>query len=275
MSDSEFDNALVAAAFRLAAEEGWGQVNVAAACRAAGLPVAEARARFLNRDAILLRFGRLADQAALLDSPSTGPVRDRLFDLLMRRFDALQAHRDGVQALLRALPAEPSTTLLLAGATRTSMRWMLQAAGLAATGPRGELQVQGLVAVWLWTLRAWQRDESADLSGTMAALDSALGRAEQIGSWLCGSRSSPPPPPPPVTPGAGELDPSDPPPVAGGERHMDAPPTEAPPITPAPPTEVPPTTGGPRQIDGLPFTDASPPTEVPPTTRPPQADTGG
>ena len=133
MSDSEFDMALVTAAFRLAGEEGWRNVNVAAAARAAGLSLAEAGTRFPSRAAILLRFGRLADQAALRDAAAEGPVRDRLFDLLMRRFDVLQAHRAGVKAVLRALPTNPPTALLLACATKRSMRWMLQAAGVTAT----------------------------------------------------------------------------------------------------------------------------------------------
>jgi len=207
--DVDFDAALVAAAFRIAGESGWRNVNVAAAARAAGLPVAEARGRFPTRSSVVLRFGRLVDQAALKDAPSEGPVRDRLFDLLMRRFDALQAHREGVLALMRALPAELPTAMLLTGATRNSMRWMLQASGITATRLRGELQVNGLFAVWLWGLRAWEKDETDDLSGTMAAIDTALNRAEQMTSWLRGRQMPESPPPPPISSGAGELDPSD------------------------------------------------------------------
>jgi AcrR family transcriptional regulator len=209
MTDTEFDTALVTAAFRLAGEEGWRTVNAAKAARAAGLPLAEARARFPSRAAILLRFGRLADQAALLDAPEEGPVRDRLFDLLMRRFDVLQTHRAGVKALLRSLAAGPPAAVLLACATERSMRWMLQAAGVNAAGPGGALQIRGLLAVWLWGVRAWERDESEDLSGTMAAVDSALRRAEQVINWLPGRRTVPPPAP--VASGAGELDPANPP----------------------------------------------------------------
>jgi ubiquinone biosynthesis protein COQ9 len=240
MSDPDFDTALVTAAFRIAADQGWRNVNVVGASRAAGLPVDEARARFLNRSSILLRFGRLADQAALKDAPSEGPIRDRLFDLLLRRFDALQAHRSGVKALLRALPTEPPTALLLACATRTSMRWMLQAAGVTASGPRGALQVRGLVAVWLWGVRAWQRDESDDLSATMAAVDAALGRADRVAPWLSGSVRSAPPPPP-AAPGAGEIDPSDPPaPSGSGPTPNNLPPLSAPssPSTPTDPPEA-------------------------------------
>ena len=148
------------------------------------MPLARARERFPGRAAILVRFGRLADQAALAEAPSDGPVRDRLFDLLMRRIDALQAHRAGVLALLRALPAEPPTALLLTLATRRGMRWMLEAAGVPTRGIGGELRVKGLLAVWLWTVRAWRSDESEDLSATMAALDAALRRAEQAAEWL-------------------------------------------------------------------------------------------
>jgi ubiquinone biosynthesis protein COQ9 len=58
------------------------------------------------------------------------------------------------------------------------------AAGIATSGVRGELRVKGLVAVWLWTIRAWRSDESQDLSTTMAALDAALRRAESTAERL-------------------------------------------------------------------------------------------
>lgn len=186
MSDTDFDSALIAAFFRLAADKGWRRTSVADAARAAALSLPEARARFPGRAAVLLRFGRMADQAALAATPADGSVRDKLFDLLMHRFDVLQAHRAGVIALLHALPSEPPTALLLACATRRSMRWMLEVAGVSTTGLRGELRVRGLVAVWVWTLRAWERDESDDLSSTMAALDAALHRAGRLAAWLGG-----------------------------------------------------------------------------------------
>ena len=199
MDDAEFDRALIAAAFQVAADKGWRSVSVGAAGRAAGLPLARARERFPGRAAVLVRFGRLADQAALAEAPGDGPPRDRLFDLLMRRIDMLQSHRAGVLALLRALPSEPTTAVLLTRATRRSMRWMLDAAGVPTRGINGELRVRGLLAVWLWTIRAWRSDETEDLSTTMAALDAALRRAEQAADWL-GWRAAPAPQPAEDTP---------------------------------------------------------------------------
>ncbi|WP_428492658.1 hypothetical protein [Rhodopila sp.] len=271
MSDTDFDTALVTAAFRLAGDEGWRSINVAKAARAAGLSVAEARGRFPSRTAILMRFGRLADQAALLDAPDDGPVRDRLFDLLMRRFDVLQTHRAGVKALLRVLPTDPPTALLLAAATRRSMRWMLQGAGINATGPTGALQERGLLAIWLWAVRAWERDESEDLSGTMAAVDSALQRADRLAAWLQVRRTVPPPPPPPMSDGAGELDPAhpppfDPPPPAG------LPPPGLPPPASLPPSATPPSGTSPSAtLPAAPPPAATPPAATPRSGTPPAA----
>lgn len=142
MDDAEFDRSLVAAAFGLAGERGWDAVSVAEAARRGGLSLAQARERFPSRAVILIKFGRLADQSALGDPPKEGSVRDRLFYLLMQRIDALQANRPGLLALLRTLPSRPKTAVLLGCATRRSMRWMLEAAGVSARGIRGELRTR-------------------------------------------------------------------------------------------------------------------------------------
>jgi ubiquinone biosynthesis protein COQ9 len=184
MDDTTFDKALITAAFAQIGARGWHRLDLVAASREAGLDVARTRARFPGRCALLMRFGSLADQAALTGALADGPVRDRLFDMLMRRIDALQTHRAGVITLLRALPTDPAAAMLLASASLRSMVWMLKGAGIESGPLLGLARAKALLAVWLWTMRAWQRDESEDLSATMAALDQALSRAEQAESWL-------------------------------------------------------------------------------------------
>jgi hypothetical protein len=197
--DDDFDAALIKGAFDLAARDGWSAVSVAAAAREAGVALDEARLRFPGRAAILLKLGQVADRHALADAMEDGDTRERLFDVLMRRFDVLQQHRAGVLALFRTLPADPAEGLLLGLATASSMGWMLESAGVSARGVAGALRVQGLTAVWLYALRAWRKDESADLSGTMAALDRALQRAEQAAGWFRGKAAEPAPKPFPDT----------------------------------------------------------------------------
>jgi len=191
MNDNEFDAALVGAAMALAAERGWRAVSPAAAAREAGLDLASARQRFPGTPMILLRLGVMADQAAVEGATLDGPVRDRLFDMIMRRIDTFQMHRAGVLALLRDLPREPVLALALAGATARSMRWLLQSTGIGTGGPRGAARVQAMMAIWFYTFRTWRRDDTADLSRTMAALDESLRRAEEIVVWIRGQTGLP------------------------------------------------------------------------------------
>ncbi len=184
MDDTEFDTALVSAAFAQAALTGWPGLSVVDAARAAGLPLGRARARFPGPVAVLMRFGLMADDAALAEIPAEPRARERVFDLLMRRFDVLQEHREGMLALLRSLPLNPVLSLMLGAATLRSMGWMLDTAGVSVAGVRGQVRANALVGVWLYALRAWQKDESADLAGTMAALDKALDQAERFSSLL-------------------------------------------------------------------------------------------
>ena len=191
MDDTELDHALVASAFEQAGLRGWRALSIADAARDADLPLARVRARFPGRDALLLRFGVMMDQAALSNDGGEIEPRERLFDLLMQRFDALQPHRDGLLALLRTLPTDPATALLLYSANLRSMKWMLDGAGVPSGGVVGALRVHGLLAIWLSALRAWERDDSPDLSGTMAAVDRGLDQAVRAEGWLPGGGAMP------------------------------------------------------------------------------------
>ncbi len=217
----------------MAADRGWTRMSVAQAAQQAGLDLPRARQRFPHRAAMLLRFGREADRLARTALTPAAPVRDQLFDMLMRRIDALQTHRGGMLALFRALPTHPAAALLLASASLCSMAWMLEAAGASATGPTGRLRAKGLLAVWLWTIRAWRRDDSVDLAATMAALDQALSRAASAESGLHPRSATPAPEP----------------------ESMPEPPDEAPPFPDPAPSEPPP--------------PEIPPADIPPDALPP------
>lgn len=180
MTDSDFDAAVVAAVFTEAGLRGWRRASIVEAARIAGLDLARTRQRFPSKLVVLMRFGSLADQAALTGAATEGPVKDRLFDIIMRRFDVLQAHRAGVLAVLDAAMMDPLLGLFLARLSARSMEWMLEAAGISASGLRGRLRVKGLLGVWLWSVRAWRVDDSTDLAATMTATDKALDRAGEL-----------------------------------------------------------------------------------------------
>lgn len=179
--------ALREALLSLTATVGWRDLSLAEIAEAAGLSMATAHAIYPTKAAILTGLARATDQAilaALADDPLDGSAKDRLFDLLMRRFDLMQGHRDGYLTLLHELPQTPLEAACLAGQMRRSLRLMLETAGISGSGLKGALRVQGLVAIHLAALRAWMRDDSDDLSKTMAELDKRLGQAAKLSNLM-------------------------------------------------------------------------------------------
>ncbi len=170
-------------ALRLAAEGRWSDLSLAEIAEAAEQPIAKVYPHFSSRQAILDAFVRRVDAAVLAESDPDaleGSARDRLFDVLMRRFDALEPHRAAVGNLVFDQIRDPLGALSSACQLRRSLALMLEAAGLSSAGLRGALRIEGLGLVYLAALRVWLRDESDDKGRTMAALDKNLRRAEAL-----------------------------------------------------------------------------------------------
>jgi AcrR family transcriptional regulator len=182
---------VIDAALALIATQGWRQVSLAAVAGEAGVPVLQVYRLFPSRTAILCGFVRRVDEAVLaepVDGEAGEKPRDRVFDLLMRRFDALRSHRAALEVLQRDLLRDPVTALALGGAALCSMRLMLEAAGIATHGIGGVIAVKLTAAAYVATGRTWLRDESPDLAPTMAQLDRRLRGIER---WLAPVRRSP------------------------------------------------------------------------------------
>jgi AcrR family transcriptional regulator len=169
--------AIIAAALRLAADRSWREIPLADIAKEAGIGLIELYRLFPSKLAILDGLARQAD-AVVLAAPADAaePPHDRLFDVLMRRFDALRPSREGLKRIVRdtgrlQLDALPSVFLL-----PRSMSWMLEAAGISATGLRGVMRARILGLAYLAAFRSFLDDDTVDLSRTMAALDRALRR---------------------------------------------------------------------------------------------------
>lgn len=176
---------VVVAAMQLAAERGWRGISLADIAERAGVGLPDLVDRFPTKTAILDAYARDVDRRMLAGGPDAGePVRDRVFDVVMRRFDAMAGDRQALGNILRDTATDPWAAACGLRRYARSMALTLEAAGVSSSGCTGLARTHGLAAVYLYVLRVFVDDDSPDLARTMAALDKALRRAEDAASLL-------------------------------------------------------------------------------------------
>jgi AcrR family transcriptional regulator len=194
---SEADT-IAAAAVRLAGERGWRNLTLGDIALEAGVTLSALARCYGSRHEILDGFERMIDRrmlAGAIAGDTDDKPRDRLFDIIMERFDALLPYRDGVRRITRELAFDPLSGLTMAAAAPRTLSWMFTGARIAADGPAMPFKLAVLGGVYLAAFRVWLDEESQDLSKTMATLDKQLDRAMSlIGGSFGSSRPSEPVP---------------------------------------------------------------------------------
>lgn len=182
---------LARAALDLASKVSWRELTLAKLADAAGRPLADFYGASLWEavDCVEEAFDR-----AIADGPALDPgqsVRDRLFDLVMRRFEAMEPHRAAVTSMENGVDRDP---ILLAAQHQRHVRcarWVLALAGLEADGMTGQARAQGLGVIIGQARSAWRGDDAGDFAKTMASLDKNLRRAEEMFGRWAGFESKP------------------------------------------------------------------------------------
>jgi AcrR family transcriptional regulator len=164
----------------LLTEHPFEEIGLAEVAGRAGLKLSALRAEFGSVMAIYAAHVKDIDRIVLDggDDMAEEPPRERLFDVLMRRLEAMAPYKDAVRSVMNSARRHPSLGLALNAMAVRSQAWMLEAAGIGASGPRGALRAQGGALMFARVLSVWV-DEDEGVDRTMAALDRGLASAER------------------------------------------------------------------------------------------------
>lgn len=179
---------IVKAALELSAQQGWRDIRMTDIAEAAGLPLNEVYGLTPSKMHVVSAFLREIDRQMIAgDDPaiSSEPARDRLFDVLMRRFDLLTPHKDGVAAILKDARARPLVWVCAWPMFARSLAWILETARIGSGGVSGVLRIKGLGLIMLGAMKVWLSDDSDDMAQTMTYVDRQLARADSVMTTLC------------------------------------------------------------------------------------------
>lgn len=178
---------IIEALMNLLAEQPIEKIGLGEVAGAAGVSLTDLRGEFSSVLAIVAAYMKDIDRKVLAEDVSDmtdEPVRERLFDILMKRLEAHASHKAAIRSLLRSSRYDPPLALALNSFAARSMSWMMTAAGISTAGPRGIVRAQGLTLLYARVVSTWAEDDDPGLARTMSALDRELARGQQLSGFL-------------------------------------------------------------------------------------------
>src|SRR5208337_3937233 len=120
---------IVDALMELASEQRFEEISIRDICKTAGVTLADFRDAFPSKGAVLAGLSRRIDRAVLAqdgEELADESSRERLFDILMRRLEAMAPYREGLREVGAWLRRQPAAALAMNQVVVSSMRFMLE-----------------------------------------------------------------------------------------------------------------------------------------------------
>ena len=171
------------------ASDGWQSIDLEKLSHECDFDVLNVTGGIRNKVDLLVAFSAFIDttvsqsiDADLKDDQI--PIRERLLEALLIRFEALAPYKTGVIKLMKTFPPNPTFVVIGSKSLKLSMEATLTAVGLEAKGIQGAIRLKGLCMIFMSGVCAWAKDNSEDLSATTRILDERLKQTENIISNL-------------------------------------------------------------------------------------------
>ncbi len=167
----------------LISEHPYEEVSLQLVAEKAKVKLSDMRSTFASKADLVAAFAEKVDTAVLDERDEDmgdQPPRDRLFDVLMTRIDALAEHREAVRALHAAARKDPALALEFNRIEARSQKWMLIAAGIEVSGVKARIVAQGLAVAFSRVVSVWLDEEDEGMPRTMSKLDSELDRGSSF-----------------------------------------------------------------------------------------------
>ena len=181
---------IIEAAFKLGAQKGWRDIRMTDIAETSGMSLQELYKLTPTKLHIVAEFVGKIDHQMLVDDDAeiaSEPPRDRLFDVIMRRFDLLGPYKDGIAAIFKDARSRPYVWAWAGPMYARSLAWMLESARIDHSGIAGLVRIKGLGLIMLAAVNVWLSDDSTDLARTMMFVDHQLSRADKLITMFCHS----------------------------------------------------------------------------------------
>jgi AcrR family transcriptional regulator len=176
-------SALLQAILDLIRMYGWKDLNLKDIVRHLEISPAELHYFFPTKLGILKAFFHHVDQQTLAQLEQfelDEPPRNRLFSIIMTRFDVLNDYKPFISELTYQGWKDVALVSQTLPQSLNILTWLLETADIDTTELLGKIRLKIFAVFYGATVLAWLKDDTPDMAPTMAYLDKGLTKLAQI-----------------------------------------------------------------------------------------------
>ena len=181
---TNFATKVAKALLKLVARKKWRNITLDLIAKTAKVPLKQVHQTYPTTEDILPAIVRYIDRESTKNINPANPkttLNERLFEIIMMRFDTLQVHRKSMISLTKETRTHVQIAKILFPYLMASMQHMLCQANVPQDKASNKLCQLALLGIYQLAIIQWEKDNSRDLSATMAALDKYLRLAVGLG----------------------------------------------------------------------------------------------
>ena len=183
---------LIKKSFELVSEIGWENFNLKLLAEKNKFELDDINTIFKTKSSVLKEFSIMIDEEVVNSINQNdfidNPVKDNLFEIIMMRFEKLKPYKNGILKILNSAKKNP---LILKKVSRQlfSSLDFLEVSNAKDNFLFDKFKLSALFVIYSYVFNIWLKDDSDEMSKTMAELDSLLSKSEIIVKKLINTRN--------------------------------------------------------------------------------------
>ena len=184
---------LIKKSFELVSEIGWENFNLKLLAEKNKFELDDIKTIFKTKSSVLKEFSIMIDEEVVNSINQNdfidNPVKDNLFEIIMMRFEKLKPYKNGILKILNSAKKNPLILKKVSRQLFSSLDFFLEVSNAKDNFLFDKFKLSALFVIYSYVFNIWLKDDSDEMSKTMAELDSLLSKSEIIVKKLINTRN--------------------------------------------------------------------------------------
>ncbi len=189
MNSSNYsEKIIIKKSFKLIEKIGWERFSFQKLSEKEKIPLNFLKSNYKCKYTVIEKFSQMIDRQVESNISANdledSSVKDKLFELIMLRFDELESFKKALKNIFLSAKKNPLLISIISKNLLSSLDFYLEVSNSYQNSPTDIFKKNFLLLIYSLVFETWINDKTEDLSKTMSQLDKYLSVAEQTQSKI-------------------------------------------------------------------------------------------